>query len=335
MFDQDNVWKNEEPGVQNIILNYYDDLFKTSNPLEFFESIDVVQLKVSSKMIAMLTADFQEFEVCRALKQMYPLKSSSPNGMPPLFFQHFWPTIGGVVRKTILDFLNLGVIPPKFNETHIVLIPKVKDPKKVTDFRPISLCNVIYKLASKVLANRLKKVLPNVISDSQSAFVHGRLITDNVLVAFETMHHINQKKNGRIGEMALKLDMSKAYDRVKWICLKKIMEKLGFNERWRRLMMQCISTVSYAVRINGVPRGHITPSHGLRQGDPLTPYLFFICAKGLSDLIKKNVQDGFMQGVAICNGAPNLSHLLFADDSLIFCKTTLAKCDSLQRVLKF
>lgn len=97
--------------------------------------------------------------------------------------------VGRIVTKIVL-----GIIPPKFNDTHIVLIPKTKNPRKVTEYRPISLCNVVYKLASKTLANRLKKILPSVISESQSAFVNGRLITDNVLVAFETMHNINQKK---------------------------------------------------------------------------------------------------------------------------------------------
>ena len=91
----------------------------------------------------------------------------------------------------VLDFLNLGIFPPNFNETHIVLIPKVNDPKIVTDFRPISLCNVVYKIASKAIANRLKKILPTIISDTQNAFVNGRLITDNVTVAFEAMHHIS------------------------------------------------------------------------------------------------------------------------------------------------
>ena len=111
--------------------------------------------------------------------------------MLPLFFQHFWPLIGNVVSKIVLDFLSFGIVPLNFNETHIVLNPKIKEPKKVTNYRPISLCNVVYKLALKAIANRLKKILPSIISDTQSAFVHGRLITDNVLVAFETMHHIN------------------------------------------------------------------------------------------------------------------------------------------------
>ena len=147
---------------------------------------------------------------------MYPLKAPSPDGMPPLFFQHFWPKVGEEVIRTVLDFLNLGIVPPNFNETHVVLIPKCKEPKEIIDFRPISLCNVVYKIDSKAIANRMKKILPSIISDTQSAFLHGRLITDNVLVAFETMRHISQKKTGKIGEMALKLDMSKAYDRVEW-----------------------------------------------------------------------------------------------------------------------
>ena len=130
---------------------------------------------------------------------------------------------------------------------------------------------MIYKLVSKVLVNKLKKVLHKFISDTKSAFVHGRLITDNVLVAFEIVHHINSNKGGNIGEMTLKLDKSKAYDIAKWICLDKIMEKLGFNSWWKGLMMQCISSVSYSVRINGEPRGNIILSRGLQQNDILSP----------------------------------------------------------------
>ena len=140
--------------------------------------------------------DFCGEEVWMALKQMYPLKAPGPNGMPPLFYQHFWQKIGTVVTHTILDFLNNCVFPPNFNDTHIVLIPKVKESKRAIDFRPISLCNVVYKIDSKAIANRLKRFLPSIISDTQSAFVHGRLITNNILVAFEAMHHIKQKKRG-------------------------------------------------------------------------------------------------------------------------------------------
>ena len=156
-----------------------------------------------------------------------------------------------MVTITVLNFLNHGSIPTDFNKTHIVLIPKVKMPKKIIDYRPISLCNVVYKIASKAIANRLNKILPSIISDTQSAFVYGRLITNNAFVAFETMHHISQKKGGKVREMALKLDISKAFDRVEWVCLDKIIEKLGFDENWRKLIMQCVTTVTYSIKIMG------------------------------------------------------------------------------------
>ena len=114
--------------------------------------------------------------------------------MPPLFYHHFWPTVKSIVITTALNFLNHGIAPPKFHDTHIVLIPKTKNPERVTDYRPISLCNVAYKIASKAMANRMKSVLQEIIGENQSAFVAERLITDNVLVAHELMSHISKKK---------------------------------------------------------------------------------------------------------------------------------------------
>ena len=272
--------------MEEIAIGYFGDLFSTSNLIDFSDLLLAVQPMVTQAMNEWLVRPFVEHEVREALKQMYPLKAPSPYGMPPLFFQHLWSTCGVVVTKTILNFLKFGISPPNFNETHITLVPKIKEPKKITDYRPISLCNVVYKIASKAIANRLKQILPSIISDTQSAFVHERLITDNVLVAFETMHHISQKKGGKIEEMALKLDMSKAYDRVEWVWLEKVMEKLGFADQMRNFIMRCVSTVTYSIKINGTLRGHITPSRGIHQEDPLSPYLFLLCAEGLSALIQ-------------------------------------------------
>ena len=130
--------------------------------------------------------------------------------------------------------------------------------------------------------------------------------------------------------------MSKAYDRVKWIWLEKIVNRLGFDEKWRNLVMQCVTTVTYSVKINGKPKGHIIPTRGIRQGNPLSPYLFLLCAEGLSSLIKKVVDDGVMEGLVIYQrrgGGARLSHLFFANDSLIFYKASIEECNSLQRIL--
>ena len=122
---------------------------------------------------------------------MHPTKSPGPDGMSTIFYQKYWDVVRYDVVNCVLGALNSGLLPCSLNETFICLIPKVASPQKISEFRPISLCNVVYKIISKVLANRLKKILKEVIDESQSAFVLGRSITDNVLVAFETMHCID------------------------------------------------------------------------------------------------------------------------------------------------
>ena len=133
--------------------------------------------------------------------------------------------VGSDVIHTILSYLNSASLPHSINHTFITLIPKIKNPQPVNDFRPISLCNVLYKIFSKVLANRLKNFLPQIITKHQSAFTKNRLIFDNILVAFETLHSMKNHKTGKNGYMALKLDMSKAYDRVEWSILEEIMRR--------------------------------------------------------------------------------------------------------------
>ena len=158
-------------------------------------------------------------------------------------------------------------------------------------FRPISLCNVFYKIVSKVLVNRMKHILLRVISDSQSAFVLGRLITNNVIMTFEVLHYLKNLRTGNNVKMAAKFDMSKAYDRVEWNYFQAILLKLGFHRRWVELIMACVNIATYSVMVNGEAQGYIKPSRGLRQGDPLSPYLFLICAEGLSLLIRKAKRD--------------------------------------------
>ena len=144
------------------------------------------------------------------------------------------------------------------------MIPKVKDPEYVTEFRPISLSNVLYRIFAKVLTNRLQDIMPQLISDHQSAFMSDRLISNNILVAFETLHYMRNHNTGKSGFMALKLDMTKAYNRVEWSYMERVLIKMGFQDRWVHLMMACITTASYSVLINGQPHGHITPTKGLR-----------------------------------------------------------------------
>lgn len=256
-----------------------------------------------------------------------------PDGLPPLFYKCFWDKIGMEVSKAVLSVLTSGTIPPNFNHIFITLIPKIQSPRKVSDFRPISLSNVLYKLVAKVLENKLKPFLPNLISETQSTFMSERLITDNILFAHETLNYLKAKRIGKIGYMTLKLDMSKAYDRVEWVYLEKIMEKMGFSQRWISLISFCIHFVTYSIKLNGQPHGFITPTRGLRQGDPLSPYVFLLVTEGLHALFTRAEQRGDIKGVSLCPAGPRISHLLFADDSLVFCQATIPKCVQIQSFL--
>ncbi|KAJ8762430.1 hypothetical protein K2173_007869 [Erythroxylum novogranatense] len=180
-----------------------------------------------------------------------------------------------------------GMFPPALSDTLVVLIPKIHHPEWVKDYRPIALCNVLYRIIAKVLANRLKKVLPNVISPSQSAFVPGRLITDNILVAFETIHSMKHFTWG-----------------------------------------------SYSILVNGETVSPILPSRGLRQGDPLSPYLFIICAEGLSMLFNRAERQGLLHGHRVGFRCPRVSHFLFADDSIFFFKATEQETREVRSILE-
>jgi hypothetical protein len=144
---------------------------------------------------------------------------------------------------------------------------------------------MLYKICSKTIANRLRRILDEIISVEQSAFIPSRLITHNVLIAYECIHYLRNKK-GKQGDCAIKLDMAKAYDRVEWPYLVCIMRALGFPEGWIALVMKCVKIVTFSVRVNGVFSNEFKPTRGIRQGDPISRYLFLICAEGLSCMLK-------------------------------------------------
>ena len=212
--DSNGDWHTDQAGISQVAVGYFTQLFSTSSPATVDEVVSLVEQKVSPDMNDAMLAPFMVEEVKAALFQMNPSKAPSLDGMTALFFQKYWHIVGSDVSTAVLDFFNTGRMLGNINFTHIALIPKVKSPVCMSQFRPISLCNVLYKLVSKVLVNRMKNVLPRVISDCQSAFVPERMITDNVIVAFEVLHYLKNLRVGGNSQMAVKLDMSKAYDQV-------------------------------------------------------------------------------------------------------------------------
>jgi hypothetical protein len=293
-----------------------------------------VPVKVTAHMNDRLLKQFEEKEIKEALFQMFSTKAPSPNGFPAHFFQRHWDLCGAEVTSLVMWILRGEDDPSVINNTFIVLIPKVASPEELGQFRPISLCNVIYKIALKVVANRLMVILPEVISEEQSAFVPGRMITDNIITAFECLHFMKRKRGKDLRCCALKLDMRKAYDRVEWDYLRAIMSRLGFHRLWVEMDMRLVTTVSFSVLFNGEHLESFVPSRGIRQGDPISPYLFLLAAEGLLCLLKSRIQSSSLSGIKVAPSAPMVSHLLFADDSLLFFRANMESAQEINDILR-
>lgn len=226
--------------IKGMVQNFYENLFTSETCTSVDAVLDAIPSKVSSNMNEDLCKRYTHEEIGAALFQMGPTKAPGPDGFPALFYQTHWEFFKEEICTAVRAFLSGGEVPEGFCDSVIVLIPKVAKPKDLKNFRPISLCNVIYKIASKVLANRLKVILPMIISEQQSAFVPGRLITDNALIAFECLHIIRQQ-DSKWHFFALKIDMMKAYDRVEWDYLHGCLSKLGFAPSWIQSVMRCVT----------------------------------------------------------------------------------------------
>ncbi|GKF32427.1 putative reverse transcriptase domain, reverse transcriptase zinc-binding domain protein, partial [Tanacetum coccineum] len=199
-------------------------------------------------------------------------KSPGPDGFTAAFFKETWDIVASDVVKAVQEFFVNGNLLKELNHTIIALIPKVISPTRINDYHPISCCNVLFKCISKIISNRIKGSLNALISPNQSAFVPGRRISDNILLTQELMHNYHLDHGSP--RCAFKVDIQKAYDTVDWGFLKVTLGAFGFHPRMITWIMECVSSTSYSICINGLLHGHFRGKRGLRQGDPLSPYLF-------------------------------------------------------------
>jgi hypothetical protein len=267
----------------------------------------------------MLITRFERDEILQVIIDLQGDKSPGPDGFTMAFFQQCWRVLETDVMGFFNEFFEKSTFAYSLNAIFVTLIPKKQNAVNIRDFRPISLIGSVYKILAKVLANRLKRVLDGLVSESQNAFVGGRQTLDSVLIANECL---DSRIKSRIPGVVCKLDIEKAYDYVNWDCLLYLLHRMGFGSKWIQWIRTCISTVCFSIMVNGSPLGFFGSSRGIRQGDSLSPLLFLLVMEVLSRMLRRMEEagliSGFKAGKSLGEGI-SVSHLLFADDTIVFC----------------
>ncbi|XP_062021276.1 uncharacterized protein LOC133737799 [Rosa rugosa] len=263
-------------------------------------------------------------DMCEVKKAMFSiggLKAPGFDGFPALFYQKFWSLYNAEIFSIVQVAFSSCEIPAGLNHTIISLIPKVPGPQSMVQFRPISLCSTIYKVISKIIVARIRPLMQNLISPNQVSYVPGRQISDNIMIAQELLFKF-KKSSGYKGFFAWKVDLSKAYDRLSWSFIESVLHEACFPPSLVKLIMSCISSTSFQICFNGELTDSFQAHRGIRQGDPLSPYIFVLCMEKLAHLIQSAVDIGAWKAVRTSQSGPKVSHLFFGDDLMLFAEAT-------------
>jgi hypothetical protein len=316
--------------IRQAVFSHFASHFKALNMVRP-ECDNLLFRRLSQVESDSLTKPFSEAEVKAAVWDCDSYKSPGPDGVNFGFYKDFWEDLKVDVMRFISEFHRNGKLTKGLNATFIALIPMIDSPQRLNDFRPISLVGSLYKILAKVLANRLRLVIGSVISESQTAFVKDRQILDGVLIANEVVDEARRSKKEL---MLFKVDFEKAYDSVDWGYLDAVMEKMAFPVLWRKWIRECVSTATASVLVNGSPTEEFPLERGLRQGDPLSPFLFLLAAEGLNVLMEALVAQHRFTGYQLGEQDPVVvSHLQFADDTLLLGAKSWANVRALRAVL--
>eukprot|EP00253_Pinus_taeda_P001635 PITA_01635 len=285
---------------------------------------------ISNEQNQALSREVSLEEVEEVVKEMPNDKASGLDGFTINFYKACWEIVKLEVWEVVEESRRSASILKSLNSTFLALIPKEEEDTTPTKFRPIGLCNVLYKIISKVIANRLKPILPGLISEEQSGYVEGRQILDNILLAQEMVHTLQSRK---VAGMMMQLDLSKAYDKASWNYLEAILTAFGFASHWIRWIMALIKSTRFSILVNGAPTNQFTPSLGLRQGDPLSPFQFIILMEGLSRLIQQAKEEGKIKGLQPLPSIPATMHQQFVDDTMLHGSPTVKEAQGYKHIL--
>uniref|UniRef100_A0A803P649 Reverse transcriptase domain-containing protein n=1 Tax=Cannabis sativa TaxID=3483 RepID=A0A803P649_CANSA len=324
----DGDWIRDQDKIARCFLNRFKETFTKDHPSPVLLSPGLFQKVLTDQDNTFLNEIPSEDEVKRVINDMGKDKAPGPDGYPPSFYIHHWEIVNEDLTEMVVHFFTHLELPRFINDTSLVLVPKKDSPSTVNDYRPIALCNVAYKIIFKIIATRLRYILPRIISPNQAAFVRGRHIAENTMITREVVHSMN-KRRGKRGYMLLKLDLEKAYDKLDRDFLISVLHQIGFGSPFIDWIKACISVAEIKLLLNGSVVGKFSPERGLRQGDPLSPSLYIMAAEALSRLLIKRENEGGLKGFKLARNGTPITHLMFADDIILFGEATAREARSL------
>lgn len=305
------------------------NLPQIASTLYFLSQLQPFRCSENQKLI--LSSYPSAAEIQSTIFKLNPHKSPGPDSFTSALFKDTWAVVGSETTSAIQRFFITAFLPTATNATIRTLVPKRPGASSISDFRPISFCNTTYKTISKILVKCLKSILPEVILPNQTAFIQGKLLTENTILASEIVQGYH--KIGGPKRITLKVDIAKAFDTIRWKFIFQCLRSLSVPEVFLRWLHACVCTISYSLGFNGAIYGYFKGTRGLRQGDPLSPYLFVLAMNCLSLMLNKAARNGVFGYHAKCQRTA-LTHLYIADDLLIFYDGSTSSVNAILDILK-
>lgn len=334
---EDGSWLTEEKGIRKAFQDHFAQIYRGTATVPITQVYPTALLECLPKIPAFvhpsLTAHPLESEVYKVLMSLGPDKAPGPDGFNAKVVQLNWAAFKKPIMAEVDEFFSTGHMKSYISRSNLVLIPKNESAARVNEYRPISICNLIYKLISKLILTRLKPFISGCISQAQTAFVPGREISENIVLLREVLHSFSLSDYNN-SEFCLKLDLSKAFDRMDWNYLRSILPLYGFPDKLVHWIMACVSSAEFSIVVNGRGDGYFRPNSGLRQGCALSPYLFILGMDLLSRGLNFMTDHGYLSGVKLAPTAPPLTNCLYADDLLLFGVASTVEAQNMTTMLQ-
>ena len=322
LISEDGSVLSSHAEIEQEILSFYGKLMGSKE--EDISGIDLVAMRrgaqLNNSQREFLDSAISDIEIYEALKDISDMSAPGLDGYNSVFFKATWDIIKVDLLAAVHEFFNRNYLYKAFNCSSITQLPKTKTARRISEFRPISVCTTVYKIISKILTNRLGRVIGSIISPNQAAFIPGQQIHNQILLAYELIKGYSRKYT--TPRCMIQIDMQKAYDMVDWRALDCILQEIGIPNKFKKWIMLTVTTVSYRFNVNGSMSTLLQAQRGIRQGDPISPYLFVITMEYMHRCLHQMQMNPNFNHHPKCEKL-QITNLAFADDLLLFLEVIL------------